>query len=458
VLAHQLLLAVDGVGATTKEQGHPRRDRAGRWVDSADDEPMGLVRGEDPKIAASCGDENRLARPRPHGSSCHGHIRNYLPRRVEIPTWSLQHQPRNTSTFGRFGGIRGDRRSERVRGIDERSNTVRPQEGLESVDATEAADANVPLRQAGPLNAAGQRGDHICTVSHERCGDGTGLSGAAEDEDAHRPRLAAGARETVTMRQLLVIGIGPGHPDQITVQAVRALNRVDVFFFIDKGESKSSLNAVRDEILRRHVTEPRYRIVEIAEPVRDRSSSLTSDGYRSAVQDWHAARAERIGAAISTELDDDGVGAFLVWGDPSVYDSMLRIVERIVADGSVDFDLAVIPGVTSVQALAAAHRIPLNRIGEPIHITPARRIAGGLPDGLDSAVVMLDTSFTAAAFSDASLDVFWGAYLSTADEVLIAGRLGDVADQIIETRERLRAEHGWIMDMYLLRRQRPEDD
>jgi precorrin-2 methylase len=27
------------------------------------------------------------------------------------------------------------------------------------------------------------------------------------------------------MRELLVIGIGPGHPDQITVQAVQALNR-----------------------------------------------------------------------------------------------------------------------------------------------------------------------------------------------------------------------------------------
>ena len=70
------------------------------------------------------------------------------------------------------------------------------------------------------------------------------------------------------MRELLVIGMGPGHPDQITVQAVQALNRVDVFFRIDKGDAKSGLNAARDEILRRHVTRPDYRVVEIPEPPR----------------------------------------------------------------------------------------------------------------------------------------------------------------------------------------------
>jgi precorrin-6A synthase len=258
------------------------------------------------------------------------------------------------------------------------------------------------------------------------------------------------------MRELLVIGIGPGDPDQITVQAVKALNRVDVFFLIDKGDAKSGLNAVRDEILRRHVTRPGYRVVEIQEPPRDRSPALTSAAYQGAVQDWHEARAELLETAIAAELGPDGVGAFLVWGDPSVYDSTLRITERILARGAVTFSYAVIPGVTSVQALAAAHRIPLNRVGEPIHITPARRLAsaqsGGLPDGLDSAVVMLDSGFKAASLTDPELTVFWGAYLSTPDEVLISGPLAAVAGDIAATRARLRAEHGWIMDTYLLRR------
>jgi precorrin-6A synthase len=254
------------------------------------------------------------------------------------------------------------------------------------------------------------------------------------------------------MRELLVIGIGPGHPDQLTVQAVQALNRVDVFFLIDKGASKSGLNVVRDEILRRHVTSPRYRTVEIDEPPRDRSPSLDGTGYAGAVRDWHEARAERIGAAIAGELADGQVGAFLVWGDPSVYDSTLRVIDRILARGEVSFEYSVVPGVTSVQALAAAHRVALNRIGEPIHVTPARRLDGGLPGGLDSAVVMLDPGFTAAGLAEQDLTVFWGAYLGTPAETIIAGRLGDVAAEIVDTRSRLRAEHGWIMDTYLLRR------
>jgi precorrin-6A synthase len=258
----------------------------------------------------------------------------------------------------------------------------------------------------------------------------------------------------VPVRELLVIGTGPGDPDQVTVQAVKALNRVDVFFRIDKGDAKSGLNEVRDEILRRHVTQPGYRVAEIPEPPRDRSPSLTPDGYQAAVQDWHEARAGLLETAIAAELGPDGVGAFLVWGDPSVYDSTLRIIDRIRARGAVEFSCTVIPGVTSVQALAAAHGIPLNRVGEPIHITPARRLAAGMPGELDSAVVMLDSGFAAAAMNDPGLTVFWGAYLSTPEEVLISGPLGEVADDITATRARLRAEHGWIMDTYLLRRER----
>lgn len=251
------------------------------------------------------------------------------------------------------------------------------------------------------------------------------------------------------MREILVVGIGPGHPDQITVQAVEALNRVQVFFVVDKGAAKSGLLDVRDEILRRHIRDQdAYRVVEIPDPPRDRAA----DAYADAVADWHAARADRFAEAIAAELADGGVGAFLVWGDPALYDSTLRVIDHILAGGRVMFDYSVIAGVTSVHALTSAHRIPLNRIGEPIHITPARRIADGLPAALDSVVVMLDAGFTAAALDEPDLEVFWGAYLSTPDEVLIAGRLGDVADEIVRTRAELRARHGWIMDSYLLRR------
>jgi precorrin-6A synthase len=253
------------------------------------------------------------------------------------------------------------------------------------------------------------------------------------------------------VRRILVIGIGAGNPDHVTVQAVKALNEASVFFVVDKGDEKQSLLALRHDICERFIEDQDgYRIVEIVEPPRDRAAQA----YEAAVSDWHEARAALFEQAILEHLPEDGTGGFLVWGDPALYDSTLRVIDRILARGAARFEYEVIPGITSVQALTAAHRLPLNRIGEPIHITTGRRLAAGLPEGLDSAVVMLDAGFAAGGLDDPELEVFWGAYLSTADEVLIAGRLGEVADEIAQTKQRLKAQHGWIMDTYLVRRNR----
>lgn len=252
------------------------------------------------------------------------------------------------------------------------------------------------------------------------------------------------------MRELLLIGIGTGNPDHVTVQAVAALNRARVFFVVDKGAEKTSLLALRTQILRRHVRDQDgYRVVEIPDPPRDR----TAAAYAGAVDDWHERRAELFAAAIRDELGPDEVGAFLVWGDPALYDSTLRVLDKI---RDVEFEYSVIAGITSVQALTAAHRLPLNRIGEPIVITPARRLAADATN----AVVLLDGGFAAAEFADtgfADADVYWGAYLGSPDEVLIAGRLSEVAAEIVATKARLREQHGWIMDSYLVRRSRPDE-
>jgi precorrin-6A synthase len=49
----------------------------------------------------------------------------------------------------------------------------------------------------------------------------------------------------------------------------------------------------------------------------------------------------------------------------------------------------------------------------------------------------------------------WGAYLGTDDEVLVAGPLTEVRDEILRLRRDKRAAKGWIMDIYLLRRVGP---
>jgi precorrin-6A synthase len=242
-------------------------------------------------------------------------------------------------------------------------------------------------------------------------------------------------------RHIHVIGIGAGDPDYVTVQAIEALNDTQVFFAMDKGEAKSDLVALRRQICARFIREPGYRFVELADPKRAADS-----GYKDGVSDWHAARRRIWSRAISEELGPDGVGAFLAWGDPSLYDSTLRILEAVAA--TVDFTFDVIPGISAVQALTARHRIPLNDVGEPVLITTGRRLRETGVSG--SAVVLLDGE---CSFQSCPADtrIWWGAYLGTDDELLVTGTVGEVGPRIAELRAQARARHGWIMDTYLLR-------
>lgn len=243
------------------------------------------------------------------------------------------------------------------------------------------------------------------------------------------------------MRHIHVIGIGAGDPDFVTAQAVSALNDTQVFFAMNKGAQKDELVALRRLICERFIEEPGYRFVELPDPVR-----ASGGDYRQNVADWHAERARIWAQAIETELGADGVGAFLAWGDPSLYDSTLRILERVAEH--VEFDHDVIPGITAIQVLTARHRIPLNDVGEPVLITTGRKLR---EEGLaGSAVVMLDAD---CSFQHCRPDtrIWWGAYLGTPDELLVAGTVGEVGDEIVRVRAEGRDRHGWIMDTYLLR-------
>ncbi|SDG01920.1 precorrin-6A synthase [Sinosporangium album] len=250
------------------------------------------------------------------------------------------------------------------------------------------------------------------------------------------------------MQTIIVIGIGAGDPDQVTVQAVKALNRVDVFFVLDKGEVKQELVDLREEILRRHCGDRPFRLVRGRDPERDRSAGA----YAEAVHDWRRRRADVCGELIERELGPGQTGAFLVWGDPSLYDSTLPILEDVLARTGITFQIEVIPGISSVSALAARHRTGLNRVGRPVQITTGRRLAEGRPGDVDDLVVMLDAHNTFAELDDPDLEIFWGAYLGMPDEILISGPVRQVAEQIVAARSEARARKGWIMDTYLLRR------
>ena len=255
------------------------------------------------------------------------------------------------------------------------------------------------------------------------------------------------------MRKLLVIGIGAGSPDYVTVQAIDALNRAGVFFVFDKGEAKGDLVALRKEICERFITHRDYRFVSIDDPVRDPEPH----GYKRGVETWHRARAERLATRIAAEVAEDGCGAFLVWGDPSLYDSTLRLLDLVREDDRFAFEIEVIPGISSVQVLAARHRLVLNTIGGSVLVTTGRALAErGWPDGADSVVVMLDRGDGLRAAVREDVEIYWGALLGTPRERLVSGKLADVVDEIERIRAEEKARSGWIMDIYLLRRIRSD--
>ncbi|MER6536941.1 precorrin-6A synthase (deacetylating) [Streptomyces sp900105755] len=252
------------------------------------------------------------------------------------------------------------------------------------------------------------------------------------------------------MREIHVIGIGAGDPDQLTLQAVRALKSTDVFFLLDKGEVKSDLTQLRLDMLDTHIPDGGYRVVEALDPERDRAAG--GGAYSPAVGDWRSARADIYERLIRDELAEEQTGAFLVWGDPSLYDSTLAILEEVLARGTVRFGYDVVPGISSVSALAARHRTGLNRVARPVQITTGRRLAEGLPDGVDDVVVMLDAHQAFRRYTDEDIDIYWGAYLGTPDEILVSGPIAEAGPRIERLRAEARERKGWIMDTYLLRR------
>ncbi|MBC2834301.1 precorrin-6A synthase (deacetylating) [Paragemmobacter straminiformis] len=250
------------------------------------------------------------------------------------------------------------------------------------------------------------------------------------------------------MEELFLIGIGTGNPDHLTLQAIKAMRQADLILIPKKGPDKSDLAGLRHAMLAEHA--PRVAVAEFDMPKRD-----VSTGYLAGVEAWHDAIATEWVAAIARA----GAGrefsqkirrvALLVWGDPSLYDSTLRIAARLAPQPKV----TVIPAVTSVQVLTAGHAIPVNEVGAPFTVTTGRQLRDhGWPEGIGTLVVMLDGECSFLTLPPAGVHIWWGAYVGMAEEVLAQGPLAEMAATIPPLRERLRAEHGWIMDIYVLRR------
>ncbi|MCG2666772.1 precorrin 6A synthase [Bradyrhizobium sp. CCBAU 11434] len=247
------------------------------------------------------------------------------------------------------------------------------------------------------------------------------------------------------MMKLSLIGIGCGDPAQLTQAAIGAINAADLVLIPRKGAAKSDLADLRRTICADVLTNATTRIAEFDLPVRDASEA----DYRKGVDDWHDAVAASWSQTIAHHLGGEGKAALLIWGDPSLYDSSLRIARRLNPLPNIE----VVPGITSIQALCAAHALPLNDIGEPFLVTTGRRLReGGWPQGVDTVVVMLDGGTAFQSLDPEGLHIWWGAYLGMTDQIILSGTLAEVGSRIVAARQDARERHGWIMDSYILKR------
>lgn len=249
------------------------------------------------------------------------------------------------------------------------------------------------------------------------------------------------------MITLSLVGIGSGNPDHMTLQAVKTLEAADLILLPRKGDEKKELADLRRGIVA-DLLNTAPHVVEFDYPVRDANTPKYLDG----VNTWHDALAQIWSGLIKQHTSKDAHVALMVWGDPSLYDSTLRIADRLTAQG-LAINVRVIPGITSLQMLTAAHAIPLNDLGGPVIITTGRQLREhGWPQDADTVAVMLDGECSFQYLTDQSIDIWWGGYVGMPQQVLRSGRLKEVASDIIETRAEAREQNGWIMDIYLMRK------
>jgi len=232
-----------------------------------------------------------------------------------------------------------------------------------------------------------------------------------------------------------IIGVGMG-PQHVTPEAADALRSADYVIAAAKSDDDGLLAARR--AIAGSCGVP---VVTVPDPERERDDPAD---YPGAVRAWHAAR---VTAYEQVLRERGGTAAFLVWGDPSLYDSTIRIVEQLALRLTVEYD--VLPGISAPQLLAARHRIVLHPVGLPVHVTTARRLPEAIAAGQANLVVMLGGDLALDGLEEWS--IWWGANLGTAAEELIAGRVGDVLGELRQARGRAKKSAGWVMDVYLLR-------
>lgn len=148
------------------------------------------------------------------------------------------------------------------------------------------------------------------------------------------------------------VGIGPGNPELLTLEAVRTIEKCPVIFC---PKTKSGATVALSIIKEARINLNRKTIIECEMPM-NRDSALLAQNY------------EKIALQCAQYLSKGLDTAFITLGDVSFYSTAER-VSKIVAEKG--FDVVWCAGVTSISASAARIAIPLAERDEEITIIPA---------------------------------------------------------------------------------------
>ncbi len=176
--------------------------------------------------------------------------------------------------------------------------------------------------------------------------------------------------------RLIGVGVGPGDPGLLTLNAVDALKAADVVAYFAKAGNASNARTIVAAHLNGAEELPLLYPVTTEIPKEH-------GGYRNAIRDFYDVSA----AAVSSHLDDGRTVAVLSEGDPLFYGSYMHLHVRL----ATRYPTEVIAGVTGMSGCWSAIATPMTQGDDVFTVLPAtlpeyeleRRFADA-----DAAVVM----------------------------------------------------------------------
>ena len=154
------------------------------------------------------------------------------------------------------------------------------------------------------------------------------------------------------------VGVGPGDPSLLTLQAVDVLQSVDL---VAIPKSKLDRESVAWDIAKIHCPS-NVRLVELEMPMTSDQQVLT--------------KAWQDGAQILlTELKKNKSVAFITLGDPSLYSTYSYLL-NILQEELPQECITTVPGITAMSAAAARINLPLATGDEPLLILPSTKDVG----------------------------------------------------------------------------------